>query len=148
MIFDSHQKRRISIATLLLSASRAATRSHSTREPRTSRRLTAPSFRSRKSGRRPSDSMTQQQPVLSPIQLRVRAFLNSLRYFFSWHFRPFIYGLLLLMVSLPYSVARLYAQVLKRLFLFVWPILRYILIRLVVALVFLILGSKLLGLIF
>src|SRR5690606_2469343 len=148
-ISGSPPKRPICTATLPLSASRADTRNHSTPVRKTNHRRTALSLRLKKSGRRPSGSMTQQQPALSPTPSRAKAFLNSLRYFFSWHCRPFVYGLLLMLVDWAFLLARAYRQLLKAVvvgaYRLAWPILKYILIRLAVALIFLILGSKVLG---
>ncbi len=96
--------------------------------------------------------MNQQRPAPSATPSRGKAFLETLKYFYFWHFRPSCLAILYLVMDLALASVQLTVQLISSLWRVVRPVLaliaRYILVRLVILLLFLYLGSKIISLIF
>ncbi|WP_223716531.1 hypothetical protein, partial [Pseudomonas aeruginosa] len=82
----------------------------------------------------------------SPTPSPARAFLDNLRFFYSWQFRPLLLGLWFMTADLVCSWAPLYRRLLLELLRLLKPVLlwvlRVLLVRLVLMLLMMYLGTQ------
>ncbi|WP_238328620.1 hypothetical protein, partial [Pseudomonas aeruginosa] len=85
-------------------------------------------------------------PAPSPTPSPARAFLDNLRFFYSWQFRPLLLGLWFMTADLVCSWATLYRRLLLELLRLLKPVLlwvlRVLLVRLVLMLLMMYLGTE------